>query len=144
MTRLHQLLYTLILFTQTSYASVNDRVDNDKQIHDLMFGSWVVSPKDELYTQGNGSISTYHNDGTLEYKQFNDAACTDLVLTLNARWSVTDRKLVIIVSEEDQLAYGLPQTITDIVHEISNNNSILISTEGRPQHRVKSGKCISK
>jgi hypothetical protein len=137
-----KLLPAYILFISTSYASVNIQIDNDKKIHDLMIGSWVTSPKDELYTKNYGSIATYKSDGTLNYKQFTDTTCTIHVSTLKARWSINDGKLVIVVSKEHQITYGLPPTIIDIVHEITNNNAILINTEGRFQHRVKSEKCI--
>ena len=140
---LNQILTIVIFITAPllTHASVNSKLNPDKQIRALMIGSWVVSPKDKTYQLG-GAISTYHEDGTLEYKQYSDTGCTAQLFSLKSKWSIKNEKLVIIVNKDDQSTYGLSPIITDVVQEITIKNVILVNAEGILQHRYKSKKCI--
>lgn len=137
------LLLTVFILPIQSIGSLREIVKSDEIIQKYMLGSWVVDPKDSTYNYGDGAISTYTNDGFVEFNHFHDSACTKHNYSTKGKWSINDGNLIITVVTSSRTDIHPPGTVVvDSVIDINTKQAVLKSKYGTKQYRQKSKQCI--
>jgi hypothetical protein len=117
---------------------------NDAVMHGYMIGVWVVDPRDPDYEKYGGAISTYNSDGTVEFSQFKDVACTELFFRSHAVWEIRNSFLVItVVSSDRPDLHPRGLVVMDRVLDIDKKSLILENKRGKIQYRLHRDSCVS-
>ena len=134
-----------LILSFTVKAKIDIKPKTDREIYNLMIGSWVVAPDDPTYSNSGGAISTYHTNGSVDFKQFKDTACKIPFFSTKASWNIQNKKLIIKVlssTRSDLHPTGL--VVIDKVKNINKKSAILKTSSGKLQYRIHSNKCVVK
>lgn len=105
-----------------------------------MVGNWVFDP---IENPPIHTITTYNNDGSLDFVRYETPECKKPIETTWAKWDIKEGYLIIVVVDSTVPQIFPPGfKVVDKVVYIDDKRKELLGFDDKLQKRIRSDKCL--
>lgn len=141
MKRFYIIIFSIFLVSSPIAEPIESNID--KELFQLIIGTWVIHPQDEIYYE-IGAITEYRSDGVVVVDLFRDASCKLFESHIEGKWNISNKILSIVVTKGDEFLKNGEIIIDDIIN-LTTNEMVLKSTDdGSLQYRLRSKGCVTE